>query len=583
MKKYLRANLPFHLIFLFTALILFLPFLLNGELVLWRDSQFHLARFHELIMDQQYGQFFPDIVRHSGKNTWGYGLNFFYPSYFFYPLLFLWRLTDLPITSIIIFNILVLYFTLWSNFSIMYKITSKLKLSFTFSITYILTAGVGNAIVDNVAISRIEYMTQYASNIVLLIAPVILLSLYNIIFLHQNNTWLRAAIYSSIAIMLSIPTTLGIVLTVVFMVIVSFFKRQMTWDKIKFLLITLAVILALSSAFVFPFLQQRGANSWSNLPNNPDLFGANFDTVFGRLFNIEDALSLLVIIFAVLLFVYKKFNETYTLLTISYLAAMLFLYSNLFPWYLVNPALSGALQMTYRWNFLPAIVGSVFVALAVNDLGKIKKWFFPIVCLGLLYLAFNSMMLNTVAKKFHVDGFNNTINRLILPTKDSIKTDGLFTVNNSNIQVILNNPNLALDDYRAPGQMKYHKKNYIESLVKFDQKTYPNKTTVKGNSFLINTIPRNVKKVQTPITYLKGFVAFNESGEKLSLYKDTEGFISVTPHGAKMIRLEYHKTWVHQVSILIFMLSWAILGGYWIFNIWKGNIYENTLDNRTSL
>ncbi|CCF27394.1 hypothetical protein [Leuconostoc citreum] len=193
------------------------------------------------------------------------------------------------------------------------------------------------------------------------------------------------------------------------------------------------------------------------------------------------------------------------------------------------------------------------------------------------------MMLNTVAKKFHVDGFNNTINRLILPTKDSIKTDGLFTVNNSNIQVILNNPNLALDDYRAPGQMKYHKKNYIESLVKFDQKTYPNKTTVKGNSFLINTIPRNVKKVQTPITYLKGFVAFNESGEKLSLYKDTEGFISVTPHGAKMIRLEYHKTWVHQVSILIFMLSWAILGGYWIFNIWKGNIYENTLDNRTSL
>ncbi|MFH0349181.1 hypothetical protein ACG92U_02770 [Leuconostoc citreum] len=76
------------------------------------------------------------------------------------------------------------------------------------------------------AISRIEYMTQYASNIVLLIAPVILLSLYNIIFLHQNNTWLRAAIYSSIAIMLSIPTTLGIVLTVVFMVIVSFLNGR---------------------------------------------------------------------------------------------------------------------------------------------------------------------------------------------------------------------------------------------------------------------------------------------------------------------------------------------------------------------
>lgn len=88
------------------------------------------------------------------------------------------------------------------------------------------------------------------------------------------------------------------------------------------------------------------------------------------MFNIEDALSLLIIIFAVLLFVYKKFNETYTLLTISYLASMLFLYLNLFPWHLVNPALSGALQMTYRWNFLPAILGSVFVVVPVNDLGK---------------------------------------------------------------------------------------------------------------------------------------------------------------------------------------------------------------------
>lgn len=51
-----------------------------------------------------------------------------------------------------------------------------------------------------------------------------------------------------------------------------------------------------------------------------------------------------------------------------------------------------------------------------------------------------------------------------------------------------------------------------------------------------------LKNVQTPITYLKGFVAFNESGEQFSLYKDTEEFISVTPHGAKIIRLEYHKT-----------------------------------------
>ncbi len=54
----------------------------------------------------------------------------------------------------------------------------------------------------DVPISRIEYMTQYASNIVILLAPVIISSFYNIIFLKKNSTWLRAAIYSSMAVML---------------------------------------------------------------------------------------------------------------------------------------------------------------------------------------------------------------------------------------------------------------------------------------------------------------------------------------------------------------------------------------------
>ncbi|MFH0349018.1 hypothetical protein ACG92U_01725 [Leuconostoc citreum] len=62
---------------LIIAMILFLPLLLNGELVTWRDSQFHIARFHELIMAQQNGHFFPDIIKYSGTNSWGYGLNFF--------------------------------------------------------------------------------------------------------------------------------------------------------------------------------------------------------------------------------------------------------------------------------------------------------------------------------------------------------------------------------------------------------------------------------------------------------------------------------------------------------------------------
>ncbi|WP_349533052.1 hypothetical protein [Leuconostoc citreum] len=48
-----------------------------------------------------------------------------------------------------------------------------MKLAFTFALTYVLTAAIGNAILDNVAVVRIAYMTQYASNIVILLAPVV--------------------------------------------------------------------------------------------------------------------------------------------------------------------------------------------------------------------------------------------------------------------------------------------------------------------------------------------------------------------------------------------------------------------------
>ncbi len=48
-------------------MILFLPLLLNGELVTWRDSQFHVARFHELIMAQQNGHFSQTLLNTQGQ------------------------------------------------------------------------------------------------------------------------------------------------------------------------------------------------------------------------------------------------------------------------------------------------------------------------------------------------------------------------------------------------------------------------------------------------------------------------------------------------------------------------------------
>ncbi|AUS68624.1 MFS transporter permease [Lactococcus lactis subsp. lactis] len=573
------------LIFLGISVILFLPFLIKGQAILWRDSQFHISRLHELLLEQQTGQLFPDIIRYSGVQNWGYGLNFFYPTFLFYPLIFIWRITDLPITSIVIFNILVVYFALYSNFSILYKITSKIKTSFIFSITYILTAGIGIATSWNIPIVRIEYMTQYTSNMAILIAPVIILSFYNIIFLNDKSTWVRASIFSSLSLMLSIPTTLGIVLTILVMCITALVKKRLNSSKIIKLLLCFLLILALSSAFLFPFLEQRLANHWANLPSNPDLFGLSFSSVFNQIFDLSDILSVLVAILSGMLIFYKKFTKTHKILVLSYIASLIFLYSSLFPWYFVNPFLSGALQMTYRWNFIPAILGSLFVALATIELSKIKKKIVPILCFSLLYLSINGMLINTVAKHFHVNNadLNTSTNHLVPPTKDTINTDSLFSVNNSNVKIILDQPNLALGDYRAKGQYEKYRNIYLGSLVTFENRSFPNKTSVNGKDFYISNIPNNTKKIQAPITYLKGFSAYDENGTKLKSYRDSAGFLSILPQNAKTIKIIYTKTKLHQLSIIIFSLSWILLAIWGIIYLMKGIKREKTIHHRTSL
>ena len=104
-----------------------------------------------------------------------------------------------------------------------------------------------------------------------------------------------------------------------------------------------------------------------------------------------------------------------------------------------------------------------------------------------------------------------------------------------------------------------------------------------GNNFYIRDIPNKISKVQAPITYLEGFVAFDEKGKKLPVYKDADGFVSISPRGAKSIRLEYHKTLLHQASILTFVFSWIVLVVFWIIYIWKDYIHADTVNSRTGI
>ena len=98
------------------------------------------------------------------------------------------------------------------NYSVFKKATNNILQAFIFSITYILTASAG--IGTNPSLTRLVWINQYTSNIVFLFAPVILISFYKIIFKSDKRFWKSAAGFSALAVMLSIPETFALVLTI---------------------------------------------------------------------------------------------------------------------------------------------------------------------------------------------------------------------------------------------------------------------------------------------------------------------------------------------------------------------------------
>lgn len=601
-----------HFIFIGISLILFLPFLINGELITWNDSIFHFTRIYEVIKEQQHNQFFPDIVQYSGLQNWGYGLNFFYPTYALTPLILLWRLLGNPVLAFILFDIFIIYFSSVINYSVLKKASSSTLNSFLFSLIYVSTACTGTGLALSIPVVRLALITQYTSNIVFLFAPVIIISFYQIIFKSQKSFWRTAVVFSALSVMLSIPATLGLVFFILGMVIVGVFRNRMNVRNISFLLKIAVAIVCLSAIFIIPFLEQRLGSSWASLPIKPTLWGMSFfDKVIKKIFDFSDILSIFVIVIFILLILRKKLNHNFKYIAFSYLASLLFLYSSVFPWYLVQNVLSGALQMTYRWDFIPHIIGSYFVAKGVVALTSEKSkmvLLFPSVALTFAVLG---MYGNTISTYFPVippgqEGTtkpqNTILNKSFEPTNESLRYSVPYRVNNKNISMILNRnfatrkdwgikpddpswSSLAFDDYRIEGQYKDYRNVYSNSLVKFDGKLHKNMTSAQGEDFFINNLPANVNKVQAPITYLKGFKAFNSNGEQLTSYKNKDGFIEVETEGADRIKITYKKTFLHKISIFISTISWFFMIFGMLFNkflkIKKRNNYEK-ISNRSS-
>ncbi|MFV0555988.1 MAG: hypothetical protein ACK5LM_02655 [Lactovum sp.] len=100
----------------------------------------------------------------------------------------------------------------------------------------------------------------------------------------------------------------------------------------------------------------------------------------------------------------------------------------------------------------------------------------------------------------------------------------------------------------------------MENAIKFDDEIALHHFSQSNLEFKIIDIPLDTKKVRTPITYLKGFVVRDDEGNKLKSYKDKEVFLTISPSKTtKNIIIQYEKTLLHKISILISIISWIAL------------------------
>lgn len=612
LNRYIEKRWIRNLIFLFISLILFLPFLINGELIAYNDSSFHLTRLYEIIKLQQNSQFFPDIVQYSGIQNWGYGLNLFYPSYGLLPLTLLWRLLNNPVLAFILFDIFIVYFALVMNYSVYKKATNNILQAFIFSTTYLLSTSVG-IIMSNGGLSTVLAMlarlTQYTSNIVFLFAPVILISFYQIIFKQDKSFWRFAAGFSAFSMLLSIPATFALVLSIFGMFVMGILKKKINFKNISILLGTAIVTIALSAIFIIPFLEQRLGSNWAPLPNTQTQWGKSFfDDVVKEIFNFSDILSLLVIVIFALLFINKKLDKNYKWIALGYLISLLFLHSSVFPWWLIQNFFSETIQYTSRMDFIPKLLGSLFVAKGAVDLSEKQPRIIPTVSLVMVIFAILGMYGNTISTYFPVlrasqvgptKAKSGITNEAFEPTYKNLNLRLFFKVNPRTVNTILNSnfatrkelglknrdsmySSLAFHDYRIKGQFKNNQKVYANSLVKFDGKLHENMTSVQGEDLMINNLPTSIDTVQAPITYLKGFKAFDSKGNKLVSYKNSAGFLEIEPNGSDIVKVTYEKTIAHKASIIISIFSWIIfLAGISTSKIMKGKNRAKTINNRS--
>ncbi|MFK4781306.1 glycosyltransferase family protein [Lactococcus petauri] len=614
-----------NLIFLALSCLLILIFF-NGRWAGDTDAAFHLNRIYELSQNIRSGHLFPDVSYFSFNHS-GYGVNFFYPWLINYPVAFIWALSNSPIFSLIIGN--VVYHMVGFNiaYDTYYQWRRDYKFSFLFSILYILGSTTVNI--------RMMSLGTYNNQIAFMFLPWAVMGIWQIIARNYKDWWIKLVISVSLISFSHILSLYLLILLAFFIFLAQLvlnrkvfsIERSFYWIKSSI------CILLLSAIFILPLLEQRLSNDWLSVPamnlgKNGVItnYISNADLVskIHTGFSLEQPLNLLFILTLLLLVVYKIKDRTILYLLFA-IVGIIVIQSTVFPWWFLETySFFDMIQFTNRFDIFWYLFVSLFSVEVLRVIPSsnilFNNYFYKIVLFLSLFLVLNIISQqpknanNTTSWLMSDKNIKKALSNpnFLYFSKDSgglYYTNGFMDyrtseqiprteINNKNVpetaigqdkKYQINLERLKVENQNAFSPILNFKPTHIndsnifvENAVKFDNNISLHHFSQEGLEFIIDNIPVGVKTIRTPITYLKGFVANDSLGNTLKTYKDDKGFLAIDDNNSQKVTITYQKTILHKASIIISIIAWLLfIFGIVSKKITKGGRRAKALNNRS--
>ena len=572
------------------------------------DGWFHYSRIFEIAKDISHGKYFMDVSYFTFNNQ-GYAVHFFYPYFVNYPVALLLLITKSPVISVLIYNVIIHIIGLNIAFYTYKKWQNNTIYALVFSILYVFGYSIAN--------ERLLNMGAYNQQLAHFFLPGAILGIYQLIF-GDADKWKVFTLVSIVVVSLS--HLLSVVILVAYSGILFFIslynrKKYLKIDRIIIWLKIIAIYLLSTAIFIVPMLEQKKSNNWLNVP------AVNLSFPYGMIaqsitevsllsriqngFSFSDIIILFLLITIIIIVINKVWDKM--LFTIAMLiVGMILLQSNLFPWHILQRfSFIDMIQFLNRFNFLFYFGVSLFITYAFQiylsrvTFIKTQRIFKVLAFVYLLFVAqtfaqekdgiltkalsdFNRHTFVATDKTIYkglkhpnfgywtTDSFNGyyRINgfmdyRSQGQIKSRLMNDGTVYIDEGRYKILNKNSNRPL--VNLPKNKVIETNDFIENAVYLDGKRSFNKFSQNDFTFMIKDIPSKTKIVQTPITYVKGFVVKDQNGNTLSSYRNSHGWLEYKSNGSKKVYITYQKTLLHKLSICISILTWIVFGTIYLW------------------